>query len=646
MYNRNRTMDIESTPPKKITIANILAEVRKNNPTLDLEPIKRAYRFARKAHCGQKRYSGEDYITHSLCTAYTLAKMKLDLPTIAVGLLHDTADDTPVTINQIKKEFGSEIAFLVQGVTKLGKIRYHGIERHVENLRKMFLAMAEDLRVVLVKLADRSHNIKTLRFIPKRKQRRIALETIEIYAPIANRLGMGEMKGQLEDFAFPFAYPSQYRWLVRNAQEKYRQRQEYLEKVKPLLKEVLQKEKVPFLEVHCRAKHYFSLYKKLLGYNQDWFQIYDLVALRVIVPRVKDCYLALGAIHKKWKPFFGRIKDYVSVPKPNSYRSLHTSVFCEDGKVTEIQIRTPRMHNEAENGIAAHWAYNGVNKSSNGAIINKKELAWVNQLRNWQKEFKDPQGFLQFLKIDFFKDRIYVLTSKGTGVDLPQGATALDFAFHVRPDLAMKSKAALVNRTLVPLDYQLQNGEVVEIIQSQRGVILNRSWLNFVMTNLAKTKIKEVLKSATSEQNLRMGKFQIQKELTQFKNTKLKDLSANKKTKLIKTLRFNNLGDLFIEIGKGNLEARNVLETLFKPSGLLKNPYTLKVTAFDRVGLLEDISHAISKLKLNVTNMKAMRPENKKASLRISVEIPSLDKLYQLFSELKRVKGSLRVRKI
>ncbi len=639
-------MAIESISLREIKIEDILDKVKQRFPEADLEKILRAYRFAEKAHRGQKRYSGEDYITHSLYTAYTLAEMKLDPPTIAAGILHDTSDDTPVTISQIKKEFGEEIAFLVQGVTKLGNVRYHGIERHVENLRKMFLAMAQDLRVVLIKLADRFHNIKTLESVPKRKQKRIALETIEIYAPIAYRLGMGEMKGQLEDFAFPFAYPKEYRWLKRNAQEKYRERKEYLEKVKPILAGMLQREKVPFSEIHSRAKHYFSLYKKLLGYNRDWYQIYDLVALRVIVPTIKDCYLTLGTIHKKWKPLFGRIKDYISVPKPNGYRSLHTSVFCQDGKVTEIQIRTSRMHEMAENGIAAHWAYNGASKPSNGIIVSKKELAWVNQLRNWQKEFKDPNQFLKSLKIDFFKDRIFVFTTKGVEIDLPQWATALDFAFHIRPDLAIKSKTALVNRTLVPLDYQLQNGEVVEIIPSQRGTILNRSWLNFVRTNLARTKIKEVLKSATPEQNLRMGKFQIQKELSQFKNIKLKDIPTNKKTKLAKTLGFNNLNDLFVEIGKGNLEARDIIETLFSAEELLNYPYALKTTAFDRVGLLKDISQAISKLELNVLALKAERPQNKKASLKISLSIPNVDKLYLLFSELKKVKGMLRVKRI
>lgn len=468
-------------------LQSILDQIKSYNPQTDLGIVERAYDLAERAHRGQKRKSGQDYVQHCLHTAQTLATMKLDTTTIAAGLLHDVLDDTTIKAKEIEKEFGSEIAFLVQGISKLGKIKYRGEKRYIENLRKMFLAMAEDIRVVLIKLADRLHNMQTLRAIPERKQKRIALETLEIYAPLANRLGMGELKGELEDLSFPYIYPKEFRWLTQGLSEKYQTRAKYLERVKPILKKELAKANIAPLEIQTRAKHYYSLYKKLQKYEMNWEKIYDLIALRIIVKNIENCYAVLGVIHKNWKPLIGRIKDYIALPKPNGYQSLHTTVFCLDGKITEFQIRTPKMHQEAEYGIAAHWAYTETDKK---AVVVDRHLAWVNQLRDWQKEVKaSPDEFLDSLKIDFFKDRIFVFTPKGDVIDLPEGASPVDFAYQIHTQIGHCCAGAKIDGKLCALNQPLENGQVVEIITKKQEKP-NRDWLSFVKTSQAKSRIK------------------------------------------------------------------------------------------------------------------------------------------------------------
>ena len=397
-----------------------------NRPEADLTLIKKAYDFANQAHGGQKRKSGEPYIVHPLATATALAEMRSDTPTIAASLLHDVCEDTTCSIEEIRKNFGEEIAFLVYGVTKLSKIRYKGTERSAESLRKMFLAIAEDLRIVLIKLADRTHNMETLKHVAAEKRRRIALETLEIYAPLAYRLGIKDVSGKLEDLAFPYVYPKEYDWLMKATQEKYQDWETYVKKFKPILAEELTKEGIKFLNLHARAKHYYSLYKKLLKHDMDISKIMDIVALRVIVPTVEDCYATLGAVHKLWKPLPGRIKDFIALPKPNGYRSLHTTIFGPENKLIEIQMRTPQMHEGAEHGIAAHWAYEEFKKgdtkdyaSRTTSWADQKQLAWIEQLKEWQKDFEKPDEFLESLKIDFFRNRIFVLTPKWDGFDLP-----------------------------------------------------------------------------------------------------------------------------------------------------------------------------------------------------------------------------------
>lgn len=478
----------------QLSIKKIIEEVKSQNPNANVRLVERAYEMAESAHKKQKRASGEPYIVHSLNVANTLSQMNLGETTIAAALLHDVADDTPITLGEIEKEFGKEIAFLVDGVTKLGKIKYRGIERQIENLRKMFFAMAEDIRVILIKLADRLHNMETVKHLPKRKQERIALETLEIYAPIASRLGIGQLTRSLQDLAFPIVYPEEYRWLIKNVREKYQEREKYLKHIEPIVKEELGKEEIAPLSINHRAKGYWSLYQKLLKRDMDFSRIHDLIAMRIIVKDIKDCYGALGAIHKRWRPLPGLIKDYISLPKPNGYQSLHTTVFCENGKITEFQIRTPEIHNSAEYGIAAHWAYGEAGKPDQGVTMKNPRFAWIDQLKNWQKEVTGSEEFLESLKIDFFKHRIFVLTPQGEVIDLPSDATPVDFAYQIHSEIGDQCIGAKRNGKITPLDSSLENGDMVEIL-TQKNKKPSEKWLEFVKTNYARAKIKQALRN-------------------------------------------------------------------------------------------------------------------------------------------------------
>jgi GTP pyrophosphokinase len=494
-----------------MNVNDLVIEIKKYNPNADFVLVQKAYGFAAKAHGEQLRKSGEPYIAHPLAVAMTLARLRLNSKTIAAGLLHDVVDDTPVKIEEIEKEFGDEIAFMVDGVSKLGQIKYRGVEGQAVKLRKMFLAMAKDIRVVLIKLADRLHNLRTLKFLPENKRNRIALEALEIYAPLAYRLGMWRIKSRLEDTAFPYVYPDKYKWLLDNIKDRIAKREKYLDKVKNVLQEELKKAGVPILDMHLRAKHFYSLYKKLLRYDMDLNKIYDLIALRIITDTIENCYAALGAIHKLWRPLPGRIKDYIAVPKPNGYQSIHTTVFSLEGKIVEIQIRTEKMHEEAEFGIAAHWHYTerkglkeyikqALRLGSRQAVSKapETEIAWVKQLQEWQKEAQDPEEFLKGLKIDFFGDRIFVLTPRGDVVDLPEEATGVDFAYAIHTDLGNRCVGIKANGKLIPLDQPLKSGQIVEILV-QKTEKPSRDWLRFVKTSQARAKIKRWFKIIDEE---------------------------------------------------------------------------------------------------------------------------------------------------
>lgn len=485
-----------------VTPEQFYQTVTKENPSFDLDLVKLAYEFAERAHSGQKRASGEDYITHPLAVAKRLAEEHLDQTTVVAGLLHDIPEDTSVTIEEVEKEFGSDVANIVRGVTKLGTIKYRGMERYAENLRKMFVAMAEDLRVVFVKFADRLHNLKTLSNLPAVKQQRVASETLEIYAPIANRLGMGRWKGELEDLAFPFVYPDEFRWISTIAGSVIEERKKYVELMKPKIISLLEQDAVPHTEVQSRVKHLYSLWKKITRpqYERDINRIYDLVAFRIIVPSIQDCYHALGTVHSNFKPFPGRFKDYIAQPKPNGYQSLHTTVFMEEGIIVEIQIRTKEMHNQAEHGIAAHFHYDeaikerleeGRSKQSAVKPISEDKEAWLAKLAEWQKEFTDNQEFLDSLKLDIFKNRIFVFTPAGDVIDLPEDATPIDFAYHIHTGLGHQCSGARINNELKSLETTLKSGDVVEIITDKNKKGPTEDWLNMVKTHMAREHIKQ-----------------------------------------------------------------------------------------------------------------------------------------------------------
>jgi GTP pyrophosphokinase len=541
--------------------------------------IARAYAFGEKAHRGQKRKSGEPYFSHPVAVADILKLWNLDETTIAAGLLHDTAEDTSVTIADITKEFGENVAFIVDGVTKLGRVKYRGAERKAENMRKMILATSRDLRVVFVKLADRLHNMRTLSALPPAKQKRIALETDEIYAPLAYRLGMQNISGEMQDLAFPYLHPKEHEWLKKTAQAQYEKRLHYLEKIKPEVEALLKRHDVPFLAIDFRAKRYSSLYKKLLRHDMDLAKIYDLVAMRIIVSSIPECYAVLGVIHEKWRPLPGRIKDYIALPKPNSYRSLHTTIIGPDDMIIEFQIRTKEMHEESENGITAHWLYKQKH-AIRQKINTENEITWVQKLRSWQEhadgQNADPNALLEAMKVDFFSDRIFVITPKGEALDLPAGATPIDFAYHIHSDIGDSCTGARVNGMLVPLDHILNSGDMVEIF-TQKGKRPSEDWLTFVRTSIARDRIRAAIKEK------------------------------------------RKIPSLAIRTG---------------------NRAELKIAAEDRTGLIKDISTTIAR---NHANILAFHSENSKGSHypfdRVEIQTTDKAKIEKLIMKLKAIPG-------
>lgn len=474
-----------------MTFEQMAAIIKKNRPSIDLDLLQLAYEFARDAHEGQVRQSGDPYIHHPMEAAVSLSKIEMDDATLIAAILHDVPEDTDRTIEDIENEFGEEIAGLVAGVTKLGKIKYRGIERYAENLRRMFMAMATDIRVILIKFGDRIHNLKTLKYLPAEKAQRIALESIEIYAPIADRLSMGEIKGQIEDLAFPYAYPDEYQWLIRRISPKRDKRKGMVDSILGDVEKVLKDAGQPVIDVHGRAKHLYSLYKKLLNHNRDISQIYDLAALRIIVPAVSDCYKTLGFLHEAYKPLKGRIKDYIAQPKPNGYQSLHTTCFTKDGGIIEFQIRTPEMHQQAEWGIAAHWHYKNAN--INRPALKEEKLRWVKQLNKLFEEVEDEKQILESLKLDIFQERIFVFTPDGDVIELPAGSTPVDFAYRIHSDIGDTCCGSKVNTKIQALTTILRNGDVVEIFTDKRRKGPNEDWLNYVKTSQAKHHIRQMV---------------------------------------------------------------------------------------------------------------------------------------------------------
>ena len=474
--------------PKSIKIDDLINELKNYIPKKDLDLVLLAYEFAEKAHSGQMRRSGEPYINHPLATAYILAKMKMDLPIVIAGILHDVPEDTEVTIDEVEKNFGKDIANMLRGITKLGKIKYRGVERYIENLRKMFVAMAEDVRVMIIKFADRTHNLLTLASQPPNKQYRIALESLEIYAPIANRLGMNEFKGILEDLAFPYVHPKEYKRAKEIRDKVLEDEAEYLQILMKEVRKEMTKSNIAFKDVHGRRKMLYSLYQKLITREWDSKRIYDIVAIRIIVKDLTDCYATLGCLHKLWRPLKGRIKDYIAQPKPNGYKSLHTTVFCESGKTVEFQIRTQEMHDEAEYGVAAHWHYD-----EKGSRLPARDVAWAKELAMIQKEILNNLKDLEDIKVDFFRNHIFVFTPQGDVIDLPEDATPVDFAYQIHTDVGNHCNGAKVNDQMVSLDTALRSGDVIDIITDKNRKGPSPDWLKSVKTHSARSRIKQAL---------------------------------------------------------------------------------------------------------------------------------------------------------
>ena len=550
----------------EVLYEELLACVRKYHPSADLSMIEKAYRIAKNAHEGQFRKSGEPYIIHPLCVAIILADLELDKETIVAGLLHDAVEDTIMTTEEIQQEFGAEVALLVDGVTKLGQLSYSAdkVELQAENLRKMFLAMAKDIRVILIKLADRLHNMRTLQYMKPEKQQEKARETMDIYAPIAMRLGISKVKVELDDLALKYLKPDVYYDLVEKINLKKSEREDYVNQVVGQVKRHMEDAGIK-AQVDGRIKHFFSIYRKMVNQDKTIDQIYDLFAVRILVDTVKDCYAALGVIHEMYKPIPGRFKDYIAMPKPNMYQSLHTTLIGPKGQPFEIQIRTFEMHKTAEYGIAAHWKYK---ESSDGkkpiGIREEEKLNWLRQILEWQKDMSDNKEFLSLLKndLDLFADNVYCFTPQGDVKTLPNGSTPIDFAYSVHSAVGNNMVGARVNGKLVPIEYVINNGDRIEIITSQNSQGPSRDWLKIVKSTQAKNKINQWFKQELKEDNILKGKEMLQ----QYAKAKGYHLSEYTKSKYMEAVMrkygFRDWDSVLAAIGHGGLKEGQVLNKL------------------------------------------------------------------------------------
>ena len=542
------------------SIDDVLEEARRHRPSINLGLIERAPQVADQAHEDQLRASGEPYIGHPVEVAYYLATLQMDAETLAAGLLHDVPEDTDMTIGDIEKRFGREVGRLVDGVTKLSKFGSARSmeEQQAENIRKMFMAMAEDVRVVIIKLADRLHNMRTLSFLPQEKQARIARQTMEIYAPLAHRLGMWQIKWELEDLSFKYIEPEKYRQLVEMLADRRKVRESFINKSIGILRRELAKVNIS-AEITGRPKHLYSIAKKMDRKGVEFDEIYDVNAIRLLVDDVKDCYAALGVVHSLWRPIPGQFDDYIAMPKANMYQSLHTAVIGPDAKPLEVQIRTRQMHDVAEAGIAAHWRYK---EGSRGDRRYDEKLAWVRQLIDWQREVADATEFVEGLKLEVFQDQVFVFTPKGDVKDLPAGATPLDFAYRIHTDVGHRTIGAKVNNRLVPLDYRLRNGDIVEIITTKAAHGPSRDWLSIVRTSAAREKIRQWFKRQQREENIAQGKELLDRELRRLAHETLVTVSNEKLSEIAAQAHYKELDDFFAAIGYGAVSPGSVVSKL------------------------------------------------------------------------------------
>lgn len=549
------------------TIEDVIKQAKMHNRKSDSKLIMRAYKYALENHGDQKRKSGEPYIIHPIQVAYTLAELGLDDATICAALMHDLAEDTAVTLNDISSEFSPEIAEMVNGVTKLAKIKYVSAEeQQVENYRKMFLAMGKDIRVILIKLADRLHNIRTLKFLKRDRQIAIAQETIDLYAPLANRLGVFSMKWELEDQAFKYLYPEEYREIVEGIAKKREERLKFIDQIVDEIKINLKKEKI-VCEITGRAKHLYSIYRKMKRDNKTLDQIYDLFALRILVNSVKDCYAALGVVHELYTPMPGRFKDYIAVPKPNMYQSLHTTLLGPNGTPFEVQIRTYNMHRIAEFGIAAHWAYKEqsfLHGKKENVTVKEDKLAWLRESLEWQKDMQNPDEFMSTLKTELVEDSVYVFTPKGQIKTLPKGSTPIDFAYSIHADIGNKMVGAKINSKMMPIITPLHNGDIVDIMTNDNSKGPSRDWLKFVKSSSAKTKIQQWFKKNERDLNIERGKEIIARELKRIRLNSDELLTSKNIESTLQKYSFKTIDDMYAAVGFGSITATKVLSKILE----------------------------------------------------------------------------------
>ena len=624
-----------------------LKKIKDFNPNANIELISKAYDFAKKAHSGQKRKSGEPYFVHLTEVAYILAELRGDSTTIIAGLLHDTLEDTNTKPEDIKRLFGDEVLEIVEGVTKIRQVKFEDKENVAENIRKVVLATAKDFRVILVKLADRLHNMRTLRFLPRERQKAIAKETLEIYVPIAYKLGMHRIKSELEDLCLKHLNPEIYQYLKKRIGQKKEEREKQVSKIVEHFKKELRAAGFD-VEVFGRAKTFYSIYKKMITKKKTFEEIHDLIAIRIITNTVEDCYKVLGYIHSHYKPIMKAFRDYIAVPKPNGYQSIHTTILFDKQSV-EIQIRTWDMHYVAEDGIAAHWRYKGTDRDKQF----DRRINWLKRILSWLQESKNAEEFIENLKVDLFKDEIVVLTPKGDPIILPEGATPIDFAYMVHTELGNRCSKAMVNGKIVSLDTPLESGDVVEIITSKNAKP-SRNWLRFVKTKSAAHKIRKALGIVKEEEQTTRKTEEVMSEKELIKLLDLKGI----KPSMVKLAKCCNpkYGDAIIGVktkdGKITVHKKNCVNQFsipeeqrfilnWKPRGITKH-YTLEVLFVDRVGLLADILNVISKKRINIESVKS-KSSKEKAILTFDINLTDKDKLKELVKEIKEINNVLSV---
>jgi GTP pyrophosphokinase len=541
---------------------SLIRLVRARNSRIDAKELQRAYTFAQESHAGQKRLSGEDFVEHPVAVAAVVADLGLDLPTLQAALLHDVVEDTDFTLDDVRREFGDQVATIVDGLTKLDRIKFRSREQEqAENVRKMMIAMAEDIRVLLIKLADRLHNMRTLQVFSRQKQEQKANETLEIYAPLAHRLGVHRIKWELEDLSFKALHPRRFEEIRHLVEKREGERQEYIEQVSSEALAKLREMKIK-ADVAGRPKHLYSVYEKMVLRGKEFNEIYDLVGIRVLVESVRDCYAALGALHALWRPVPGRFKDFIAMPKFNMYQSLHTTVIGPEGRPLEIQIRTHQMHLTAEYGIAAHWRYKDKG-SKKGSQDESAELAWLSRMLEWQQEMADPREFMEGLRIDLYQGRVFVFTPKGDVVDLPAGSTPIDFAYAIHTEVGHRCVGARVGGRLVPLDYRLQTGEAVEVITSKAlDAGPSQDWLSIVQSPRARTKIRQWFSRERREDALEMGRDLLAKSLRRQSLPVVRLSSEEVLGRVVADLKYPNLDALYVAIGEGQVSPQSIVSRI------------------------------------------------------------------------------------